>query len=63
LRDFYGVISDTGKLLKAYPRHLEAYALRGEAYWKLNEVEMAGKHFREGLKLDPEHDGELIVFV
>jgi tetratricopeptide (TPR) repeat protein len=63
LRDFYGVISDTGKLLKAYPRHLEAYALRGEAYWKLNDVEMAGKHFREGLKLDPEHDGELIVFV
>ncbi|KAL7487100.1 hypothetical protein ACHAW6_012703 [Cyclotella cf. meneghiniana] len=57
LEDYYGVISDTGKLLKAFPQHLEAYALRGEAYWKLNEVEMAGKHFREGLKLDPEHEG------
>eukprot|EP00804_Cyclotella_cryptica_P001514 CCRYP_003731-RA/>CCRYP_003731-RA protein AED:0.08 eAED:0.08 QI:304/1/1/1/1/1/3/76/544 len=57
LGDYYGVISDTGKLLKAFPQHLEAYALRGEAYWRLNEVEMAGKHFREGLKLDPEHEG------
>jgi tetratricopeptide (TPR) repeat protein len=58
IQDYYGAISDTGKLLKAYPQHLEAYALRGESYWMLNEVEMAGKHFREGLKLDPEHDGE-----
>lgn len=61
IQDYYGCISDTGRLLKAYPQHLEAYALRGEAYWKLNEVEMAGKHFREGLKLDPEHGGELRV--
>ena len=60
-QDYYGVISDTGKLLKVYPQHLEAYALRGQAYWRLNEVEMAGKHFREGLKLDPEHDGEYSV--
>ncbi|KAL3787333.1 hypothetical protein ACHAWO_006259 [Cyclotella atomus] len=57
IQDYYGAISDTGKLLKAYPQHLEAYALRGDSYWRLNEVEMAGKHFREGLKLDPEHDG------
>lgn len=63
LEDYYGVISDTGKLLKAYPQHLEAYALRGQAYWKLNEVEMAGKHFREGLKLDPEHDGKFFTTV
>ena len=63
-KDYYGCISDTGRLLKVYPQHLEAYALRGEAYWRLNEVEMAGKHFREGLKLDPEHDGEFgFVFV
>ena len=61
-RDYYGCISDTGRLLKVYPQHLEAYALRGEAYWRLNEVEMAGKHFREGLKLDPEHAGECFVF-
>lgn len=55
--DYYGVISDTGKLLKGYPKHIEAYQLRGEAYFQLNEMDMAVKHFREGLKLDPEHKG------
>jgi DnaJ family protein C protein 3 len=55
--DYYGTISDTGKILKAYPQHLEAYQLRGEAYFRLNEMDMAQKHFREGLKLDPEHGG------
>lgn len=54
---YYGVVSDTGKILKNYPRHIEAYQLRGEAYYRLNEMDMAVKHFREGLKLDPEHKG------
>lgn len=56
--DYYGVVSDMGKILKSFPKHLEAYQLRGEAYFRLNEMEMAVKHFREGLKLDPEHKGE-----
>mmetsp|Transcript_37095 Transcript_37095/g.78298 ORF Transcript_37095/g.78298 Transcript_37095/m.78298 type:complete len:536 (+) Transcript_37095:262-1869(+) len=56
-KDYYGVVSDTGKLLKNYPKHIEAYQLRGEAYFRLNDMEMAVKHFREGLKLDPEHKG------
>ena len=55
--DYYGVISDTGLVLKSYPKNLEAYKLRGMAYFWLNEHEMAIKHFREGLKLDPEHKG------
>jgi len=55
--DYYGVVSDTGKLLKGYPKHIEAYQLRGEAYIRLNEMDMAVKHFREGLKMDPEHKG------
>jgi DnaJ family protein C protein 3 len=55
--DYYGVVSDTGKILKNYPQHVEAYQLRGEAYVRLNEMEMAIKHFREGLKLDPDHKG------
>lgn len=55
--DFYGTVSDTGKILKGYPKHIEAYQLRGEAYTRLNEMDMAVKHFREGLKLDPEHKG------
>jgi DnaJ family protein C protein 3 len=55
--DYYGVVSDTGKILKNYPQHIEAYQLRGEAYTRLNEMDMAIRHYREGLKLDPEHKG------
>ena len=55
LGDYYGAISDTGKLLKHNPQHLEAYRLRGQAYHKLGEHEQAIAHYREGLKLDPEH--------
>ena len=56
-KDYYGVVSDTGKILKNYPQHIEAYQLRGEAYTRLNEMDMAIRHYREGLKLDPEHKG------
>lgn len=55
LGDFYGTISDTGKLLKQNAQHLEAYRLRGQAYHRLGEHEQAILHYREGLKLDPEH--------
>lgn len=55
--DYYSVISDTGQILKAYPKHLEAYRLRGMAYLWLNDHDIAIQHFREGLKLDPEHKG------
>jgi DnaJ family protein C protein 3 len=55
--DYYSVISDTGSILKSYPKNLEAYQLRGNAYFWLNEHDLAVKHFREGLKLDPEHKG------
>jgi len=55
--DYYSAISDTGLILKSHPKHLEAYKLRGMAYFWLNEHDLAIKHFREGLKLDPEHKG------
>lgn len=55
--DYYGAISDSGKLLKLLPQHIEAYQLRGTAYYRLAEHEQAVAHFREGLKLDPEHKG------
>lgn len=55
--DYYGVISDTGKILKQHPQHLEAYRLRGMAYFWLGEHDAATQHFREGLKSDPEHKG------
>jgi len=55
LADYYGVISETGKLLKHHPHHVDAYQLRGAAYQRLGEHDQAVLHFREGLKLDPEH--------
>lgn len=56
-RDYYGVISNSGKLLKAFPNHIEAYCLRGDSYTKLGEFNVALDHYRSGLKLDPEHKG------
>jgi len=61
--DYYGAVSDAGRILKNYPQHLEAYQLRGGAYARLNEMDMAVKHYREGLKLDPEHKGEFVFFL
>jgi len=55
LREYYGVVSDTGKLLKLHPQHLEAYHLRGMAFYKLGEHEQAVAHFRAALQSDPEH--------
>jgi DnaJ homolog subfamily C member 3 len=55
LGDYYGVISETGRLLKIQSQNINAYELRGNAYYKLGEHEQAVAHFREGLKLDPEH--------
>eukprot|EP00535_Pseudo-nitzschia_heimii_P006813 CAMPEP_0197185928 /NCGR_PEP_ID=MMETSP1423-20130617/12917_1 /TAXON_ID=476441 /ORGANISM="Pseudo-nitzschia heimii, Strain UNC1101" /LENGTH=514 /DNA_ID=CAMNT_0042637109 /DNA_START=121 /DNA_END=1665 /DNA_ORIENTATION=- len=55
--DYYSAISDTGTILKSYPKHLEAYKIRGMAYFWLNEHDSAIKHFREGLLHDPEHKG------
>jgi DnaJ family protein C protein 3 len=53
--DYYGVISETGKLLKENGRNVEACTLRGNAYHKLGDHEQAILHYREGLKWDPEH--------
>jgi len=53
--DYYGVVSSTGKILKTHSNHIEAYQLRGEAYYRLGELDIAIQHFREGLKFDPDH--------
>mmetsp|Transcript_862 Transcript_862/g.1241 ORF Transcript_862/g.1241 Transcript_862/m.1241 type:complete len:395 (-) Transcript_862:30-1214(-) len=57
LGDYFGVVSDTGKILKMHKQNIEAYQLRGEAYYRIGEHDVAVQHFREGLKLDPEHKG------
>jgi DnaJ homolog subfamily C member 3 len=55
--DYYGTISDLGRILKAHPQHLEAYELRGNAYYRLGDHTTALTHYREGLRLDPDHKG------
>lgn len=57
LGDYFGVISDTGKILKIHGQNLDAYQLRGEAYFRTGDHDVAIQHFREALKLDPEHKG------
>lgn len=53
--DYYGCISDTGRLLKANANKPDVYKLRGDAYYTLGEHEQAVLHYREALKMDPEH--------
>jgi DnaJ family protein C protein 3 len=53
--DYYGCVGETAKILKQHPGHVEALNLRGHAFYRLGEHEQAVIHFREGLKLDPEH--------
>jgi len=57
LGDYFGVISDTGKILKVNKQNLDVYQLRGEAYFRTGEHDVAVQHFREALKYDPEHKG------
>jgi DnaJ homolog subfamily C member 3 len=53
--DYYGCISDTGRLLKENSNKPDVYKLRGDAYYALGEHDQAILHYREALKMDPEH--------
>ncbi|KAL7575513.1 hypothetical protein ACA910_020096 [Epithemia clementina (nom. ined.)] len=53
--DYYGVVSDTAKLLKLQPQHVNALHLRGLAFYRLLEHDQALLHYQKALKLDPEH--------
>ena len=55
--DMYETIADAGKVLKLEPNNLEALELRGGCYYVLGEADMAMNHYRQALKLDPEHKG------
>ncbi|EWM25010.1 dnaj subfamily c member 3 protein [Nannochloropsis gaditana] len=56
-KDFYSAAADTGRAIKLDGSSIPALELRGLAYYKLGEFDMAQTHFREGLKFDPEHLG------
>ena len=49
------VLAETGKVLKLEKKSLAVLLLRGRAYYTLAEHDMALRHYREGLKYDPEH--------
>ena len=57
LGDYYAAAADTGRAIKLDGSNIPALELRGLAYYRLGEFEMAQTHFREGLKYDPEHKG------
>ena len=57
LGDYFEVLADSGKALKAKKDNLDALELRANAYYRLADHDMAMRHHREGLKFDPEHKG------
>jgi len=50
-------VSDCAAVLKMDGSSIEAYELRGEAFYRMMDFKMAMTHFREGLKTDPDHAG------
>ena len=44
-----------GIIIKKDSNNVNAYAIRGKAYYKLGEHDVAVQHYKEGLKMDPEH--------
>eukprot|EP01083_Nonionella_stella_P313329 1124326_1 len=52
---FQNVLTYTGNILRANPQNLDVLLLRGRAYYQLGEKELALKHYKSGLKSDPEH--------
>ena len=55
LKDYFEVLADSGRALKIKKNNIAALQLRANAYYKLADHDMAMRHHREGLKLDPEH--------
>lgn len=55
LGDRENVLADAGKALKVNDKNIAALAMRGDAYYYMDEFELAQRHYRQGLKLDPEH--------
>eukprot|EP00611_Tribonema_gayanum_P012715 TRINITY_DN2337_c0_g1_i6.p1 TRINITY_DN2337_c0_g1~~TRINITY_DN2337_c0_g1_i6.p1 ORF type:complete len:482 (+),score=145.55 TRINITY_DN2337_c0_g1_i6:204-1448(+) len=55
LNDYEVVVADTGRVIKLQKENTTALKMRGEAYYRLAEVNMAINHFKEALKHDPDH--------
>jgi tetratricopeptide (TPR) repeat protein len=55
LKDWQSVIVDTRKILQSSKNDMDALFVRGQAYYHLGEHDNALTHWKEGLRLDPEH--------
>lgn len=55
--DWYEAIADSGRVLKIDSNNIRALELRGTAYYVLGELLMSVNHYKQCLKLDPEHNG------
>lgn len=55
LKDYSGVIAETGYILKEDENDLDALLVRGRAYYYLADHDVAMRHYQKGLRLDPEH--------
>lgn len=51
LGEYYEAIADSGKAIKFAQDNIDALELRGRAYYKLGESEMAMNHWKQGLKV------------
>lgn len=55
LKDWQSVLVDTRKILQSDKSSMDALLIRGRAYYYLGEHDNALTHWKEGLRLDPEH--------
>jgi tetratricopeptide (TPR) repeat protein len=55
LGDYQSVLVDTRKILQSDKTNINTLFLRGLCYYQLGEHEAAQTHYKEALKLDPEH--------
>lgn len=53
-QDYQSVLVDTRQVLKADKSNLEALLVRGNAYYRIGDHDVALQHYREGLRSDPE---------
>ena len=56
LGKFYESIADAGALLKVENDNVDALLLRAQGYYRVAEHDMAQRHIREIMRLDPEHE-------
>eukprot|EP00937_MAST-01D_sp_MAST-1D-sp2_P003082 g3082.t1 len=55
LGEHQDALSVTARALKLEPESVDALQLRGESYLALGDSVLAMRHFRQALRLDPEH--------